>query len=610
MRKFIHSSFELDLSNYKITDTAENPWLTGTYFAKYSYPFNIDLDDELDQALGFLSHYNSVDSETIFEGIYVHGNIMEKAVLEIEEIDTILSVTLRYGFDEFPNFKKKLAELPLLQIEVFDIYVHANYTVPVTWPNIEYNFPQIHIDKIDPENDEVWADFEKIINNRRAGYFLRNEADLEQEISHNRNIIQPLPYLLYLLQVGFRDAGYNLRGDIMQDPDLMKTLVYTDTEYYTTLTQESISLYVPATEYDVYYPNTIIDYEVHYAYITMNKRVDIPHLGRYRITGSINMRKVTNKASEATIKFRGQVIYTISIMQPTYVFTVEIDRVFETFADLQENYLTFEYSAGFRENDIIFDININPIRLHDDSGEAVPTIINPNEINLKRAVPDMTFGDLVKLVLAMKFMNLSIVDGNVYINYIRREISSAVQMDCSKLEVKRPKRKFNKRNSFLIRYDEVDSKDYTYTAVFQNKDGIVTTGYTADDKTAEIALKALPLPMLNRNSVQTAHAFLQDNSKPLFVMYNGLINDKNVTQDPANLLVPALHEAYYKNWWAARIDTSAFTWSFHAPYEEILELTPKCVVHAYGNLHLVKSLQKTEVSPDLFEVEIETEVMK
>jgi hypothetical protein len=610
MRKFIHSNFELDLSNYKITDTAENPWLTGTYFAKYSYPFNIDLDDELDQALGLLSHYNSTDSETIFEGIYVHGNTMEKAVLEIEEMDSMLSVTLRYGFDEFPNFTKKLAELPLLQFEVFNIYLHANYVVAQTWPYVEYNFPQIHTDKIDPENDEVWADFEKIINNRRGGAFLINEVDFEQEINHNRNIIQPLPYLLYLLQAGFEDAGYGLRGDIMQDPDFMKTLVFTDTEYYTTLTQESIQLFVPATEYDAYYPNTIIDYVIHYAYITMNKRVEIPHLGRYRITGTVNMRRVVNKPSEVTIKYRNQVLLQVSMTQPTYEYPLSINEEFETLADLQENYLTFEYSAGFYENDIIFDININPIRLHDDSGEAVPTIINPNEVNLKRAVPDMTFGDLVKLVLAMKFMNLSIIDGNIYINYIRREISSAVQVDCSKLEVKRPKRKFNKRNSYLIRYDEVDSKDYVYAAVFQNKDGIITTGYKVDDKTSEIPLKALPLPMLNRSSVQTAHAFLQDNSKPLFVMYNGLTNDKNLSQDPSNLLVPALHETYYKNWWAARIDTSSFTWSFLASYEEILELTPKSVVHAYNNMHLVKSVQKTEVSADLFEVEIETEVMK
>src|SRR5690606_19649942 len=124
MRKFIHSNFELDLSAYKITDTAENPWITGKFFAKYSFPFEIELTDENDISFGFVSHHNS-GAETIYEGMYIHGDTMERAVLEIEECGKLLSVTLRYGFEEFPSFNKKLAELPLLDIEVASIYTHA-----------------------------------------------------------------------------------------------------------------------------------------------------------------------------------------------------------------------------------------------------------------------------------------------------------------------------------------------------------------------------------------------------------------------------------------------------------------------------------------------------
>jgi len=606
MRKFIHSKFELDLSNFKITDTSENPWLTGTYFAKYSYPFTIDLDDELDQAMGFVSHYNSVDAQTIFKGWYVHGYVMELAELEVEEIEAGLSVTLRYGFDEFPNFNKKLSELPLLQLTVDNIYEHANTIVEQTWPAVNYNFPQIHTDKIDPDSDEVWADFEKIINNRRGGVFLVNEVDFEAEINRNRNIIQPLPYLLYLLQAGFADAGYQLRGDIIADADFIKTLVYTDTEYFTTLSQASIPLYVPATEYDQYFPHEGSLYDQ----IIISRRVDITQPGEYRITGNVRVRRALYTTSVVRIKYRNTVIFQHAALQDNTFFDMPIDLVFTTLTDIEDSYLTFYYSAGYLESDITFDININPIRLHDDSGEAIPTILNLNEVNLKRAVPDMTFGDLVKLVLAMKRMNISREDNFININYVSQELRTANKVDCSQLEVKRPKRNFNKGNSFLLKYEDVESKDYVYAQVFQNKDGFVTTGYTTNEKTAELPLKALPLPLLNRNSVQTAHAFLQDNSKPLFVIYNGLIGGKNLSRDPANLLVPALHENYYKVWWAARIDTSSFTWTYQAFYEDVLPLTVKSLVHAYQNIHLVKSLQKTEVSPDVFEVEIVTEVLK
>ena len=45
MRKVIHSNFELDLSNKKITDISENPIFSDKFSAKYSYPIEIDLDD-------------------------------------------------------------------------------------------------------------------------------------------------------------------------------------------------------------------------------------------------------------------------------------------------------------------------------------------------------------------------------------------------------------------------------------------------------------------------------------------------------------------------------------------------------------------------------------
>src|SRR5690606_24866688 len=103
-----HSNFELDLSAYKITDTSENPWITGKFFAKYSFPFEIALTDENDAAFGLISHYNSMNAETVYEGMYIHGDTMERAVLEIEECEKALSVTLRYGFEEFPSFEVKL----------------------------------------------------------------------------------------------------------------------------------------------------------------------------------------------------------------------------------------------------------------------------------------------------------------------------------------------------------------------------------------------------------------------------------------------------------------------------------------------------------------------
>src|SRR5690606_487460 len=104
-------------------------------------PFEIALTDENDAAFGLISHYNSMNAETVYEGMYIHGDTMERAVLEIEECEKALSVTLRYGFEEFPSFEVKLSALPLIDINVPNIYTHAAGIVSQTWPAVNYNFP-------------------------------------------------------------------------------------------------------------------------------------------------------------------------------------------------------------------------------------------------------------------------------------------------------------------------------------------------------------------------------------------------------------------------------------------------------------------------------------
>ena len=164
MRKFIHSNFEIDLSKLKISDVQENPWFTDKFFSKFTFPFEMDLSEENDINFGFISFYNANSHQTIFKGKYVHRNIMEDAVLEIEEVSDKITLSLSYGFDEFPNFKKKLSELPLDKFEVTNIYNHAATIISQTWPAVNYNFPQLHIDKID-NTQAPWEAFEKIINN-------------------------------------------------------------------------------------------------------------------------------------------------------------------------------------------------------------------------------------------------------------------------------------------------------------------------------------------------------------------------------------------------------------------------------------------------------------
>ncbi|OIQ22063.1 MAG: hypothetical protein BM557_01405 [Flavobacterium sp. MedPE-SWcel] len=606
MRKFIHSSFEIDLSVYEITDTAENPWFTENYFAKYSYPFEIPLTDKYNNAMGFIDTINSKSNETLFEGVYVHDNVMEKAILEIEEYEQALSVTLRYGLEDFPNFKKKLSELQLIRMPVDNIYEHAAGVIAQTWPAVNYNFPQIHTDKIEPEDNDTWFAFEKIINNYKNGAFLINEVDTVEEITYNRNIIQPVPYLLYLLQAGVADAGYTLHGDILQDETLQKTLVYSDNEYYSNISQESTAFQMLAKDYD-----TMSSLEPPYIY--MDRNFPIPQPGRYRITGTVRLRRVIVGApTRFKVYYRETLVYetSFSFWQDFITFIdFDLDITIDTIADGNPDYLQFSFDTGYNEDDVLLAVDINPVFLYNDTGAAVPSILNPNNIELNRAVPDMLFGDLFKTILTLKRMSIDIKDKQVWVNFISNEMATKPIIDLSAFEIKFPKRTFSRGSSFLLKYEDPGSEDYLYAEVFQDTAGAVTTGFTKDDKTTETVLKALPLPLLHRNNVQTAYAFSSDNAKPLFVLYDGVTAGVNSSKDPAPLLLPSLHQQHHYSWYAARIKGQAVSWQFLAHTEQLQGLTAKSRIHAYSTIHLVKSLQKTQVSPDLFEVEIETEII-
>lgn len=619
MRKFIHSNFEIDLSKLKISDNFENPWFSDRFFVKFTFPFDMDLSEENDINFGFISHYNANSHILIYEGKYVHRDIMEDAVLEIEEVSSKITLTLRYGQDEFPNFSKKLSELPLDKFEVSNIYNHAAGIISQTWPAVNYNFPQIHIDKID-NSDDPWMWFEKIINNYKDGAFLINEVI--DDVTYNRNIMQPTPYALHILKKGFEDAGKTLYGDVLTDERIKKLCIYADADYWTTLTQESysvIKLSSDRTEASTAvatgtFPssaswmspivNPTYDYYKYFA------QVDIAQPGKYRIIGKIKMRLFKwDIQAWYEIKYRNQVIGSghFNIGNHQLIYERDIDIVFETLSDLNPNFITIESYQGQTVNETIIEVNINPIRLHNMAGDAIPTIINQNQIDLTRAVPDITFGDFVNALKNWFNLDLDLRGAEIHMNYIQNEVNRETYFDLSNYEIQFPLRKFTRGTSYLLKFQDVESKDYKWLPVYQSYNQIMTTNFKKDDKTNEIEINALPLQLTLRNGVQTAHAFDADKSKIYAVVYDGLTGVLNLAKDPHEILIPQVHARHWRDWITYRINSQGFQWQFIAYYEDIIGLKHKGKVFAYSNRHVVKSINRTEIAEDLFEIDITTE---
>lgn len=608
MRKLIHSRFELDLSNFKVSDTEENSWFTDTFFTKYSFPFEIDLEDDIDAALGFISQYNSDAVDTYHDVKYIHGDRIEDAIFEVESYQNKLSCILRFGFEQLPSFDKKLSELSLDKFDLpsgTTIYQHAETANTKIWPNTNYKFPQIHVDKYDPEDDE-FSNFEKILNNRKNSSFLVNTVDTVADITYNKNIMQPLPYWLHVLQRGMIDAGYTLSGQILQDDLLKKALLYGDVDYFKqATTQDDISI-IQNSE-DASFKNA-----------SVHKYSSISNLatpGKYKITGSIRTMTRSNVGAFYEIKYNNQILVRnvsggTSFWKGTTWATHDIDIEFETTAGSTSNVVAVSAQQLVTTGEVILSLNISCIRINNASGTAVPTIENEDKVDLTKAVPNVTFGEFVKVVKNWFNYDLVIKDKLAIMDRIEDQVNYENAVDLSKYEIKYPFRRFTQGASFLLKFNDVDSSEYKYDPVFQNEDTTTTSNFSTDEKTSTIEIAALPLPLTTRDGVQTAHAFEEDDSKIYLVVDFNETSGHNVSKSPFEYLIPQIHERYWKEWFTTRIFAQGFRWIFTAWWEDINTLTTKSKVFAYNRYHLVKNINKTERNPDLFDVETETITVK
>jgi hypothetical protein len=603
MRKLIHSNFELDLSLFKISDTEENNWFSDSFFTKYTFPFNIDLSDDLDIALGFISLYNT-SPETYYDVMYVHNDKIETAVFEIESHQDKLSCVVRYGLEQLPSFDKKLSELSLDKFDLSQgttIYDFAETIISKTWPEVNYNFPQIHVDKYDV-TEEGWSAFKGIINNRQSDAFLINTVDTQSGVASNRNVMQPLPYLIHILQRGMIDAGYTLAGDILTDESLKKACVFAYTDYFYKNQLIEYTAWVSFENYLTYQA-----FDTRYSRRDYGITLGIQGIGSYTILGNFIIKSLPNEKTHCYIKLNGAIIFQFERPINGYVYDpwLYINIQFDTITPnntLEFYVLTLEDSQNGRRDPIYANV-----------AETTPTgvtIVNENKIDLTKAVPDISFQDFIKVIKNWFNYDLTIVDKLAVMNPVESQINYENREDFVFSEIKNPLRKFTKGISFLLKFKNIENIDHTFLPVFQNKSEIRNTGYTTDEKTIPIEINGLPLPLLTRKEVETAYALDSDNSKVFLVKYDGKRIETNYSHSAKEYELPLVHLKFWEKWFNFRINSDNFIWNFSAFGEELLNLEAKKKIFAYNKTHIIKTINRTEVKPDYFEVDIETESLE
>lgn len=651
MLQFIHDDFMLDLTHLKVTFNSENIWFKSEINSDYSFPFEIPWEDWV--KISNSVHHNSVNGVTRFKGkLYNHGETQE-ATLKAQEVKGKFITGMIYsGFEGFSVFDKQLKDLPLDNFPVLDIKDHALDVITKNYPDVSHNFPMIHTDKYDPEGDEFRA-FEKIINKFSAGNFVEGGLEPGTNLDQIKNIMQPLPYLMHILVKGFEMDGYQLQGDVLNITDFKKALVFRDGDYYDKSTTEELPFKIGISEFVSSSGMVEIDDDgTEVEMVNFLKEITIDKKGDYILFG--NIKSLQYKRFRTTTPFlfvtdleykiyriRGgvstQILYyqklrdtDLTGARDGYYATVPNRSVDISVSFEVGDILRFEKTEPRRDNlspvngafnaledyPYVIDMKVVPIRYYYPDGTPILSILDKKEVDLRKVVPDMSFGELIERLMLWKKLDLKPVGNVVYMNYVRTQLDRNAAVRLSDTEVEEPLMKNNDERTYELSFSDGKTSDvYKYDSVFVSSEGMVVNDYQTKKETIQIYIDALPLPVVKIGDITTAHAFEQESSKLRLVFYNAisLDDDENeaepVCYENRNMLIPGVYENDYKDWLFFLINSRSYQWDFVISVEKLREITAQSLVYAYNNYHIFTDVEKEKINHLYWKVTAKTEIL-
>jgi hypothetical protein len=223
-------------------------------------------------------------------------------------------------------------------------------------------------------------------------------------------------------------------------------------------------------------------------------------------------------------------------------------------------------------------------------------------------MPNKTFGDLVKAVMAWRNLDITVDINNqeVIMNKITESINLPVSQDLRHTEVRFPTREPNEKKSFLLQFQEKQD-DSDYKKLLFSREGAQTEGFQKDENTQEINISLFPV--LNKLIDGLTSTFYEDNHQGVISVFyhddDSVIG--NFSIDPTSLLIPSVFEEDHRDWLRFRLFSQTFKWSNVMSIEEALSLSVRKKSFAYGQNHFIKQLIVRIVDKDFTEVDIETE---
>jgi hypothetical protein len=570
------------------------------------------MDEEFIAAFGDYESYESTDLESKIDGYLLFENNLHEASLTIESTEgKYLTGQIDFGFEELPNWKKKLSELTLEQFNVSDIYIYAKEICNKKYPQTNFNFPRIYTPKYSPE-EKTWDAFNGYYNDldSSGNEMIRNYVDSSGEI-YNRNIIHPCVHFLYLLKKCFQDANLILKGDVMTDVMFQNAWVFSGTEYFNKVSQFQNNQSLSINDYESYEnvtlyfsggPQVLPKYTYRLTIpLSFNDQVFINGKFRLKVRAQLNLK--------CWIKIDGNNIWSHDKYYGSYE---DVTIPFSLDLNVNQASLSFViegYVLGFNEgyNVLEYQLKSNSIVATGSAQTDDAEIENPNKIDLKRAVPDITVGDFINIIRNWFNYDFTIIDNFIWMNRIGdKEPANIKNFEVS--EVKSPKRNRLQKRSFLMKHTEMDG-EYKLNSIYYDKSG-ATINKAEEDDTNVIEINGYPLPVekIKQQSPTTASVKKDSSTTLSLVFYDGLdSNGQNNAVSKTQATFPDLFYSNWEKWLRQRVNGTEFNWKFQIPADD-LTVKISDYIKCYNTIHIITSWTK-DLNEISYEIDITTETV-
>jgi hypothetical protein len=249
------------------------------------------------------------------------------------------------------------------------------------------------------------------------------------------------------------------------------------------------------------------------------------------------------------------------------------------------------------EYPMVIELELFAVRYKNPDNSPIISLLDLNVIDLKRVVPDCSVSDLFMAIRLAKNLDFIVRGNEVIMNFIKPQFNRSTAINLVPYEVEEPAILINDDRSYEISFTDGKNEQYPLPSIFIDRNGSFTTGYVVKKDTKPIKIDLMPLPIVDRNGINTALSFEEDDSKIRLVFFTALNPSDLDTQKPITffnhlMTIPAIYSNYYIEMINFFINSLSFEWDFIIPVEQFRNVNAKSLVYCYKNFHIFSTLER------------------